>query len=69
MWKQGVYTGSEQESLHISLQRHRDAARWKIEGHTARHAGHMDILRELIDGQIGDRPGTDTRSADEQGLC
>jgi hypothetical protein len=23
---------------------------------TARHAGHMDILRELIDGQTGDRP-------------
>ncbi|MGW0881591.1 DinB family protein [Streptomyces sp. NPDC002671] len=29
---------------------------------TARHAGHMDILRELIDGATGDRPratGTD----------
>ena len=23
----------------------------------ARHAGHMDILRELIDGQTGDHPG------------
>jgi hypothetical protein len=23
-------------------------------GDTARHAGHMDILRELIDGQTGD---------------
>lgn len=23
---------------------------------TARHAGHMDILRELIDGRIGDHP-------------
>lgn len=23
---------------------------------TARHAGHMDILRELIDGVIGDHP-------------
>lgn len=23
---------------------------------TARHAGHMDILREQIDGQTGDRP-------------
>jgi hypothetical protein len=23
---------------------------------TARHAGHMDILRELIDGQVGDHP-------------
>ena len=22
----------------------------------ARHAGHMDILRELIDGQTGDHP-------------
>lgn len=32
MWKQGVYTGSERECLHISLQRHRDAARWKIQG-------------------------------------
>lgn len=25
---------------------------------TARHAGHMDILRELIDGQAGDHPET-----------
>ncbi|MBD0843080.1 MULTISPECIES: DinB family protein [unclassified Streptomyces] len=25
---------------------------------TARHAGHMDILRELIDGATGDRPRT-----------
>jgi hypothetical protein len=23
---------------------------------TARHAGHMDILRELIDGKTGDHP-------------
>jgi uncharacterized damage-inducible protein DinB len=23
---------------------------------TARHAGHMDIVRELIDGAVGDRP-------------
>jgi Protein of unknown function (DUF664) len=23
---------------------------------TARHAGHMDILRELIDGATGDHP-------------
>jgi uncharacterized damage-inducible protein DinB len=25
---------------------------------TARHAGHMDIVRELIDGQAGDHPWT-----------
>ncbi|MET7617588.1 DinB family protein [Streptomyces sp. NPDC005408] len=25
---------------------------------TARHAGHMDILRELLDGATGDHPGT-----------
>jgi uncharacterized damage-inducible protein DinB len=25
---------------------------------TARHAGHMDIVRELIDGQTGDHPET-----------
>jgi hypothetical protein len=24
---------------------------------TARHAGHADILRELIDGMVGTRPG------------
>jgi len=23
---------------------------------TARHVGHMDILRELIDGRTGDHP-------------
>jgi hypothetical protein len=29
---------------------------------TARHAGHMDILRELIDGATGDHPpGTGPR--------
>ncbi len=27
---------------------------------TARHAGHMDILRELIDGQTGDHPPDET---------
>jgi uncharacterized damage-inducible protein DinB len=27
---------------------------------TARHAGHMDILRELIDGQTGDHPQATT---------
>jgi uncharacterized damage-inducible protein DinB len=32
MWKQGVYTGTEEESLRISLQRHRDAVLWKTEG-------------------------------------
>jgi uncharacterized damage-inducible protein DinB len=32
MWKRGVYTGGEKESLHISLDRHRDAVLWKIEG-------------------------------------
>ena len=32
MWKQGVYAGSEKESLQISLDRHRDAVLWKIEG-------------------------------------
>jgi len=24
---------------------------------TARHAGHLDVLRELTDGQTGDPPG------------
>ncbi|MGW5425901.1 DinB family protein [Streptomyces sp. NPDC004059] len=28
---------------------------------TARHAGHMDILRELIDGATGDHPPADRR--------
>jgi uncharacterized damage-inducible protein DinB len=32
MWKQGVYTGDEKESLQISLDRHRDAVLWKIDG-------------------------------------
>ncbi|MGW5650985.1 DinB family protein [Streptomyces humi] len=33
---------------------------------TARHAGHMDILRELIDGATGDHPRTpDTDTAPE----
>jgi uncharacterized damage-inducible protein DinB len=27
---------------------------------TARHAGHMDIVRELIDGATGDRPAAGT---------
>jgi uncharacterized damage-inducible protein DinB len=31
MWKRDVLTGSEKESLHISLERHRDAVLWKIE--------------------------------------
>jgi uncharacterized damage-inducible protein DinB len=27
---------------------------------TARHAGHMDIVRELVDGRTGDHPGERT---------
>jgi hypothetical protein len=29
---------------------------------TARHAGHMDIARELIDGRTGDHPADDSSS-------
>jgi hypothetical protein len=28
-------------------------------GETNRHAGHADIIRELIDGSVGQRPGVD----------
>ncbi|GGJ09330.1 DinB family protein [Streptomyces brasiliensis] len=31
---------------------------------TARHAGHMDIVRELIDGATGDRPPVPERHGD-----
>jgi hypothetical protein len=116
------FTGDEKQSLRVSLDRHRDAVLWKLEGlgdddpdadlrvrsgettedvlafygraraaadkaideleleatgtawfgeavsmrwvlihmieETARHAGHVDIIRELIDGMTGDhRPG------------
>ncbi len=30
---------------------------------TARHAGHMDVLRELLDGTTGDHPGDDGDAA------
>ena len=32
MWKRGVLTGGEKESLRISLERHRDAVLWKVDG-------------------------------------
>jgi hypothetical protein len=115
------FTGDEKESLHVALDRHRDAVLWKLEGldeededadlrvdpdetaegilafygraraaadqvigelgmddtgtawfgdavslrwvlihmveETARHAGHIDILRELTDGMAGDHRG------------
>ncbi|MEU0007131.1 DinB family protein [Streptomyces sp. NPDC006314] len=38
---------------------HRVSLRWTLVHmveETARHAGHMDILRELIDGATGDHP-------------
>jgi hypothetical protein len=77
------FTGGERESLHVSLDRHRDVVLWKVAGlpderlrrpmtpsgirvmrwvlihmleETARHTGHMDIIRELIDGATGDHP-------------
>ena len=36
--------------------------------HTARHAGHSDIMREMIDGSTGDRhsPGGFYGTADEE---
>ena len=116
--KRVPFLGGEKESLHVALDRHRDAVLWKLEGlsdddpdadlrvrpdetsdqvlafysrarsasdrvideldleatgtawfgeavslrwvlihmleETARHAGHVDILRELIDGKVGD---------------
>jgi Protein of unknown function (DUF664) len=79
------YIGDEKESLQVSLDRHRDAVLWKLQGlgdaelrhamlpsgnsllglslrwvvihileDTARHAGHIDVMRELIDGMVGD---------------
>ncbi|MFF1461428.1 hypothetical protein [Streptomyces sp. NPDC058330] len=44
------YTGDEKEVLHASLDRHRDVVLW--------HAGHMDIVRELIDGATGSHPAS-----------
>jgi len=29
----------------------------RMTAETARHAGHVDIVRELIDGAIGQKPG------------
>jgi hypothetical protein len=43
--------GGEKTTLQVGLDRHRDV----IE-ETARHAGHMDIARELIDGSTGEHP-------------
>ena len=33
---------------------------------TQRHAGHADIVREMIDGSVGARPGVDTTQALDQ---
>ncbi|MDR0345778.1 MAG: DinB family protein [Nocardiopsaceae bacterium] len=33
---------------------------------TARHAGHADIVRELIDGKAGQRPGNDNLAPGDQ---
>jgi hypothetical protein len=32
---------------------------------TQRHAGHADIVRELIDGSVGTRPGDFIESLDQ----
>ncbi|MFV5994497.1 hypothetical protein ACNPQM_19035 [Streptomyces sp. NPDC056231] len=42
MTKTVPYTGGEKESLHIALDRHRDAVLWKLDG--------------LIDGATGTHP-------------
>lgn len=33
---------------------------------TQRHAGHADIVREMIDGSVGTRPGVDNMQAPDQ---
>lgn len=33
---------------------------------TGRHAGHLDIVRELIDGVVGRGPGNDNMTTDDQ---
>lgn len=33
---------------------------------TGRHAGHLDIVRELIDGSVGRGPGNDNMTTDDQ---
>jgi hypothetical protein len=51
--------GGERETLLALLQYQRDSLVRKVTGiddlleETARHAGHADILRELIDGHTG----------------
>ncbi|MBW8792996.1 MAG: DinB family protein [Streptomyces sp.] len=55
-----VITGHPLDSLgHPDWRDHPVSLRWVLVHmveETARHAGHMDILRELIDGTTGDHP-------------
>jgi hypothetical protein len=60
------FTAGEKESLYVSLDRHRDVGaveagrpRRRAGEETARHAGHMGIVRELLDGATGDHPEAD----------
>ncbi|MFJ4262728.1 DinB family protein [Paenarthrobacter nicotinovorans] len=60
----GVVPWWSEEKKHVTL--HQILVHMCVE--TARHAGHADIIRELIDGQAGQRPNDPNipeRTADE----
>ncbi len=55
--------GDEDGGWRLGSDEGRDAVIAFYEREVARHAGHMDIIRELIDGATGTFPGTSDASA------
>ncbi|HYJ68102.1 MAG TPA: DUF664 domain-containing protein [Nocardioidaceae bacterium] len=63
--------GTEVEQLIGALDRLRTTFRWKVERRLlcdlieeyGRHTGHADLLREAVDGRVGEDPPSDWRSA------
>lgn len=75
----GMTQWDPKTDLHRYLQLAREALLWKLDGlseydirrlhvvaETNRHAGHADIVRELIDGAVGLREGNDNMPPGDQ---
>jgi hypothetical protein len=61
--RQVPFVGGEKESLYVTSRCGAAVpVRWVLihmVEETARHAGHVDIVRELLDGATGDHPEGD----------
>ena len=62
----GHLPGEMRKEMRMTITLHRSLVHMIAE--TDRHAGHADIIRELIDGVVGHRPGNDDMASGDAAL-